>query len=58
MNELSTVGNFEELSEDEYLNVDGGLVITGTAVAAGVGCLAGGVTVGYAIGTVIESVME
>ena len=44
----------EELSYNEMIEVDGGLVITGMMVATGIGCLSGGVAVGYAVGKVIR----
>lgn len=49
------MNNFEQLSSEELMNVDGGFVITGMMVAAAVGCIAAGVAVGYAIGTIIEN---
>lgn len=44
---------FEVLNEEELINVDGG-IITGAMVCAGIGALAAGVAVGYAIGTIIK----
>lgn len=38
--------NFVELSNEELMNIDGGSFLL---VAAGVGILAGGVAVGYAL---------
>ena len=42
------------MTRHEMIEVDGGLLITGTMVAAGIGCLSGGVAVGYAVGKVIR----
>lgn len=45
---------FETLTSTEMIELDGGLVITGAMVATGIGCLGGGVAVGYAIGKIIK----
>ncbi|WP_078552575.1 class IIb bacteriocin, lactobin A/cerein 7B family [Bacillus alkalicellulosilyticus] len=47
--------NFQDVSNAELMEVEGGLIITGMMVAAGIGCLAGGVAVGYAVGTIIKN---
>ncbi|MFB1052267.1 Blp family class II bacteriocin [Paraliobacillus sp. JSM ZJ581] len=46
--------NFQDINKDELTAIDGGFVITGSMVVAGVGCIAGGVATGYAIGTIIK----
>lgn len=48
------MANFVELNEKELMASDGGFVITGSMIVAGVGCIAAGVAVGYAVGTVLE----
>ncbi len=48
--------NFDEMTTEQLMNTDGGFVITGTMVAAGIGCVAAGVAVGYAVGTIAEKV--
>lgn len=50
------MNNFVEMSTEELMNADGGLVITGTMVCAAIGCVASGVAVGYAIGTIAEKI--
>ncbi|MFC3039472.1 Blp family class II bacteriocin [Virgibacillus xinjiangensis] len=50
--------NYEVIGNDELMDIDGGLVITGSMVVAGVGILAGGVAVGYAAGTVVENWLD
>ena len=47
---------FETLTLTETMELDGGLIITGTMVATAIGCLGGGVAVGYAVGTIIEKI--
>ena len=46
--------NFVELNMDELENMDGGFIVTGTMIATGIGCIASGVAVGYAVGTIFE----
>lgn len=57
MNNVLTLekSNYKVIDDNELVEISGGFVITGTMVAAGVGIVAGGVAVGYAAGTVIES---
>lgn len=45
---------FELLTPAEMMEIDGGFILTGTMVAAGIGCIGGGVAVGYAIGKIIK----
>lgn len=46
----------EALTSMEMMELDGGLVITGSMIVAGIACLGGGVAVGYAVGTIIEKI--
>lgn len=43
---------FENMSDKELLEVDGGFVITASMIATGAGILASGVAVGYAVGKI------
>ena len=47
---------FKEMSADELMVTEGGIIVTGAMVATAIGCAAGGVAIGYAIGTIIEKV--
>ncbi|EHJ52476.1 Blp family class II bacteriocin [Streptococcus macacae] len=45
-----TIEKFEVMNAQELAAVEGGIVITGTAVALGVGIAAGSFAIGYTIG--------
>jgi len=44
----------ENLNNEELQKIDGGFIVTGMMIAAGIGCLGGGVAVGYGIGVIIR----
>ena len=46
------MNKFVEIPLEQMIEIDGGFVITGAMVATAIGCLAGGVAVGYAIGKI------
>ncbi len=43
---------FENMSDKELLEVDGGFVITASMISMGAGIVASGVAVGYAVGKI------
>lgn len=45
---------FVDMNEYEMMNTDGGEPITGAMIVAGVGCVAAGVAIGYAIGKIVK----
>lgn len=48
---------FEAMTNEELLDTDGGL-ITGAMICAGIGCIAAGVAVGYAVGTIAKKIFS
>ena len=54
--ELYNIDNFNIINNEDLLEVNGGLIITGTAVLAGIGTLSGGVAVGYGVGKILRKI--
>ena len=54
--ELYNIDNFNIINNEDLLEVNGGLIITGTAVLAGIGALSGGVAVGYVVGKILRKI--
>lgn len=48
--------NFNIINNEDLMKIDGGLVVTGSAVIAGITALGCGVAVGYAIGKIMRKI--
>ena len=44
----------EALNSEDMMEIEGGFIVTGSMVVAGLGCLGVGVATGYAVGKIIK----